>query len=163
MTATNNPFHIECATTREDYDIGRNLFQEYAASLSIDLCFQRFSAELAAIDSMYGPPSGELLLAHVKAELAGCVAIRRYADDDPRTAELKRLYVRETARGLGLGRALVEAALARAEALGYSRVVLDTLPEMQSAQAIYRALGFVEIAEPSEVVRVGLKYFAREL
>lgn len=118
------------------------MFEEYAAALSIDLCFQNFAQELATLSQMYGPPSGALLLAEIDATPAGCVAVRNL---DPTTCELKRLYVRPTHRGHNLGRRLAEAALDTARALGYQRIRLDTLPEMQSAQRLYESLGFKDI------------------
>jgi len=118
------------------------LFEEYAAALSIDLCFQNFAQELATLPQMYGPPSGALLLAEVDATPAGCVAVRNL---DAATCELKRLYVRPTHRGHNLGRHLAEAALETARALGYQRIRLDTLPEMQPAQRLYESLGFHDI------------------
>ena len=118
------------------------MFEEYAAALSIDLCFQNFAQELAALPKMYGPPSGALLLAEIDATPAGCVAVRNL---DAATCELKRLYVRPTHRGHNLGRLLAEAALDTARALGYQRIRLDTLPEMQPAQRLYESLGFRDI------------------
>jgi putative acetyltransferase len=118
------------------------LFEEYAAALSIDLCFQNFAQELATLPQMYGPPNGALLLAEIDAAPAGCVAVRNL---DAATCELKRLYVRPTHRGHNLGRHLAEAALAAARALGYARIRLDTLPEMQTAQRLYESLGFHDI------------------
>lgn len=118
------------------------MFEEYAAALSIDLCFQNFAQELAELPKMYGPPSGALLLAEIEAIPAGCVAVRNL---DPTTCELKRLYVRPTHRGHRLGRRLAEAALEAARALGYQRIRLDTLPEMQPAQRLYESLGFHDI------------------
>ena len=108
----------------------RGFLREYADSLGVDLSFQDFESELA-------DPLGFYQLV-VLAE-AGCVALRRI---DERTCEMKRLYVRPSARGSGLGRRLAEAVIAEARARGYSRMLLDTLPQMTAAQALYRSLGF---------------------
>ena len=118
------------------------MFEEYAAALSIDLCFQNFAEELATLPQMYGPPTGALLLAEIDNAAAGCVAVRSL---DATICELKRLYVRPTHRGHNLGRRLTEAALETARALGYQRIRLDTLPEMQPAQRLYESLGFHDI------------------
>lgn len=117
------------------------LFEEYAASLSFDLGFQGFEAELASLPGEYAPPDGRLLLALAGGEPVGCVALRRHGAE---TAELKRLYVRPAGRGGGAGRTLTAAALDAARAAGYARVVLDTVPGMEAAQALYRTLGFTE-------------------
>ena len=110
----------------------QTLLSEYAEGLQLDLSFQDFEAELADPLGFY-----ELVL------LAddGCVALRRI---DELTCEMKRLYVRPVGRGSGHGRQLAEAVIAEARARGYSRMLLDTLPEMTAAQALYRSLGFRE-------------------
>ncbi|MGZ4388136.1 MAG: GNAT family N-acetyltransferase, partial [Gaiellaceae bacterium] len=121
----------------------RVLLEEYAASLPFDLGFQGFADELAGLPGAYAPPRRRLLLALAGGAPAGCVALRPV---DARTAELKRLYVRPGTRGTGTGRRLTEAAVAAARAAGYERVVLDTVPGMEAAQALYRSLGFTDTA-----------------
>jgi ribosomal protein S18 acetylase RimI-like enzyme len=120
----------------------RDLFREYEASLDVDLCFQGFEDELAALPGKYSRPAGGIWLAVSGSELAGCVAMRPLDAD---RAEMKRLFVRDSFRGLGLGRSLVEQVFAEAAKSGYRRICLDTLPSMKGAIALYRSLGFEEI------------------
>jgi ribosomal protein S18 acetylase RimI-like enzyme len=122
----------------DDVELVRVLFREYADSLGVDLSFQGFAEEVDALPGGYDA----LLVARLGDEPAGCVGVRGLGDG---ICEMKRLYVRRSARGAGLGRALAEAAIERARTLGYKRMRLDTLPTMRTAQALYRTLGFVEI------------------
>lgn len=124
----------------EDIDLVRVLFREYQAFIAVDLCFQSFEEELAALPGRYAPPQGAILIA---GDGAGVVALRAL---DPFTAEMKRLFVRPAVQGTGLGRALAEAVIDVARSRGYSRLRLDTLPQMGTAIAMYRRLGFVDIA-----------------
>ena len=123
----------------------RGLFRAYAAefagSIAEILCLQGFEAEVAGLPGRYGPPSGCLLLAMEGDIPAGCVALRDLGDG---TAEMKRLYVGPGHRGRGFGRLLVEEVVGRAGRMGYRRMVLDSLPEMAGALALYRQHGFVE-------------------
>jgi ribosomal protein S18 acetylase RimI-like enzyme len=117
-----------------DVELVRTLFREYADSLGVDLSFQGFEEELAALPTGY-----DVLLV---AGSDGCVGVRRFEEG---VCEMKRLYVRPSARGTGLGRTLAGAAVDHARALGYRAMRLDTMPAMGEAQALYESLGFVEI------------------
>ena len=124
----------------------REIFREYAAGLAVDLCFQQFDEELASLPGDYSEPRGTLLLAAVDGKVAGCCALRPLDTADyPNAAEMKRLYVRDAYRGIGLGRQLVEATLDAARQAGYSSVLLDTLDDMEAARTLYEGLGFAEI------------------
>jgi ribosomal protein S18 acetylase RimI-like enzyme len=138
----------------------RALFQEYAAGLGIDLCFQRFEEEMAGLPGGYAPPSGRLMLAVEGDDVAGCIALRRLDDE---TCEMKRLYVRPAYRGAGAGRMLAERVLAEAAAAGYRSIRLDTLPSMARAIELYRALGFVPIEPYCHNPVPGAMYLAKEL
>ena len=106
-----------------DWEATRVIFQEYAASLKVDLCFQGFEDELKALPGDYAEPRGALLLAWVDGALAGCCALRPLDGSDySNAAEMKRLYVRPPFRGLGLGRQLTEGILDAARKSGYSCV-----------------------------------------
>ena len=134
------------ASSPDHLAVLRELFQEYAENLAVDLCFQQFDTELATLPGDYADPRGALLLALVDGEPAGCCALRPLdATDYPNASEMKRLYVRRAFRGFGLGRQLAEAALDAARQRGYACVLLDTLDDMESARALYTELGFVEI------------------
>jgi putative acetyltransferase len=134
---------IRMATSADEMEAVRLLFREYAASLGFDLGFQDFERELAALPGRYAPPSGCLLLATAGDEPAGCVALKKLADD---VCEMKRLFVRSGYRGTGLGRKLAEQVIREAKRLGYQAMRLDTIPSvMGSAVALYRSLGFRDI------------------
>jgi putative acetyltransferase len=122
----------------------RELFQEYAQSLGVNLCFQNFEQELAGLPGHYAPPDGRLLLAEYDGQLAGCVALHKWDDG---ICEMKRLCLRPSFRGKGLGRAIAEKIIADASSIGYQRMRLDTIePLMKDAVEMYRKLGFREIA-----------------
>ena len=137
----------------------RELFLEYAQSLGFSLCFQNFDKELAGLPGDYAPPAGRLLLAQYENQLAGCVALHKLdsgsgsefchsseVSDASEFCEMKRLYLRPSFRGKGLGRALAGRIIAEARQIGYRRMRLDTVePVMKDAVAMYRRLGFKEI------------------
>jgi len=131
------------ATTPDDIQNARQLFEEYAASLGFSLCFQSFDQELASLPGKYSAPSGCLLLAYSNEQLAGCIALRQLDTD---TCEMKRLFVRPDFRGARLGKVLVDAIIAEARAIGYKRMCLDTVPgKMDRAIGLYEAIGFRDV------------------
>jgi len=137
-------FRLAHVRSAEEIAAAAALFREYADWLGIDLSFQDFEAELASLPGKYAPPTGELMLAHSPdGDALGCVAVRPL--EAGAVCEMKRLYVRPAARGLGIGRALVAAIIDAAETLGYTQMKLDTLPSMPEALALYKRCGFLEI------------------
>lgn len=133
---------IVTAANAEQFEQARNLFQEYADGLGVDLCFQNFGEELANIETIYAPPGGSLLLAFCDKQIAGCVAVRRL---ETGVCEMKRLFVKQRYRGLQVGKILIAEIVERARELGYERMRLDTLPSMTKAQKLYSSFGFVKI------------------
>lgn len=152
--------HLVVASDAAGFAAGRQLFEEYAASLTVDLGFQNFTQELETLSNRYAAPDGCLVLAYECDAAVGCVGVRRF---DATTAELKRLYVRPAYRGRGAGEVLLTYAIAQARQLGYRRLVLDTLPDMHQARALYVSRGFREIAAYADNPPLGLRYFALDL
>lgn len=132
------------AHSEDEWRLARELIEEYAASLNVDLCFQDLGHELTHLPDEYGPPGGAFLLSAENDVYLGCIGLRRISDG---IGEVKRLYVRPAARGRGAGRLLAEGIIAAAQRLGYARLRLDTLPDMKEAQALYASLGFTAIPE----------------
>jgi ribosomal protein S18 acetylase RimI-like enzyme len=140
-------------------DAVRSLFQEYEAAIGVDLCFQGFADELAALPGKYSRPSGFILLAE-RGEPMGCIALRPASAE---ACEMKRLFVKPECQGLGLGRRLAEACVAEATKIGYKSMRLDTLAHMHSAIALYRSLGFEERDAYYDNPQEGVHYMERKL
>ena len=155
-------FQIAPVRSAEDLAETLRLFDAYVASLGIDLAFQGFAAERAAMPGRYAPPAGELLLARDGAGAPlGCVGLRPIRPDG--CCEMKRLYVSPQGRGLGLGKALMQAVIAEGSRIGYREMRLDTLPDMIAAIAMYRAGGFVPIPPYYDTPVPGTLFLARPL
>ncbi len=148
------------ALTAAEVSTVRTLLREYQELLGIDLSFQDFEAEVNGLPGPYTPPGGRLLIASHGGVPVGCVALRAAG---PSQSEMKRLYVRPTARGVGVGRALVSRVLSEARAIGYSEVVLDTLSTMVEAQRLYEQFDFHDVLPYRPNPIPGTRFLARSL
>jgi ribosomal protein S18 acetylase RimI-like enzyme len=159
---TTPAFTVLSARSPADIADATVLFRAYAASLDVDLAYQGFQAEMAAMPGRYAPPAGELLLARgIGGEPLGAVGLR--AIQPAGCCEMKRLYVAPAARGLGVGAALVDAIAKAAARIGYDELRLDTLPTMTGAIALYRRLGFEEIVPYYDTPVAGTVFLRRRL
>lgn len=127
----------------------RILFSEYVNMLITNdesfkqyLDLQNYDEEVKHLESKYGMPDGRLYLVYCDGKLAGCIGLRKI---DNQNCEMKRLYVRPEFRGKKLGNILIEKIISDAREIGYSYMLLDTLPFLQSAIHIYKKFGFYEI------------------
>ena len=136
-------FDLRAAQFPQELPLVRSLFEEYAQSLGIDLCFQNFADELRCLPGKYQVPQGALLLAWEDGQALGCVAMRPV---DHNRCEMKRLYVRPEARGRQLGLLLAQQICVLARNAGYRQICLDTLPSMLAARQLYDKLGFKPVA-----------------
>lgn len=133
---------FEFITAQDMIEEIKQLFLEYSQSLKIDLAFQNFETEFNTLPGKYGPPDGILILVLVDSKRSGCIALRKISED---ICEMKRLYVRNDYRGLGIGKKLIGMIIEEARKLKYSYIRLDTLPTMKKAQELYTLFGFYDI------------------
>lgn len=127
----------------------RALFSAYTDMLTENdpsfakyLALQNYDDEIAHPEKKYSPPWGRLYLARCEGQTAGCIGLRRL---DEENCEMKRLYVRPEFRGRQIGDRLVRRIIADAREIGYSHMLLDTLPFLESALRMYKRFGFYEI------------------
>ena len=158
------PVQLRRAVQAPEYDAAKRLLLEYQAAIEVDLCFQDFDAELADLPARYTGADAGLWLAWAGALPLGCVALAPAGSPGTAAAELKRLYVRPEVQRQGIGRGLVETALAAAQAAGYASVRLETLTRLRQANRLYEDLGFVEVADFTAGGRAcGTRFLARPL
>jgi len=153
---------IRQAHTAADIAHIRTLFEEYAAWLAVDLCFQGFDDELASLPGAYAPPRGRLYMAGPSDAPHGCIALRPL-DAAAAVGEVKRLYVRPAARGRRLGESLVRRLMEDARAIGYRELKLDTLEWMSDARKLYERLGFAQCSPYYHNPLPGAVYMSRVL
>ncbi|HTJ29408.1 MAG TPA: GNAT family N-acetyltransferase [Acidobacteriaceae bacterium] len=158
-------FRIQSVRTTADIEAVRQLFLDYATSLGVDLSFQDFDEELTALPGRYAPPTGELLLArNAYGKPIGCVALRAMDKEGVvNSCEMKRLYVAPEGRGIGLGKALIDATVRLARRAGYAEMRLDTLPNMAQAIHLYKEAGFEAMTAYYETPLAETLFFRRML
>ena len=123
------------------------LAARYAATPTIVDTYYDNDSYGALIDDLpriHDRPAGDILLADLDGAVVGCAMY--YPLSLPATCEIKRVFVSDSARGHGAGKALMRAAMSRARADGYDRMVLDTMYMLTEAIALYEALGFAPCA-----------------
>jgi carbonic anhydrase len=138
----------------------RQFFRNYAGWLGVDLSFQKFDEEMASLPGAYAAPNGRLFYIENNGQPAGCVGIRPFSEG---LCEMKRLYVSPEQRGFGIGRELALAGIKAAKALGYRKILLDTLPAMRIAVKLYRELGFQESPAYYQTPIEGTMFLALDL
>jgi GNAT superfamily N-acetyltransferase len=152
---------IVAATTNEQIETTRHLFREYETWLDMDLCFQSFEEEMQNLPGKYAPPDGRLYLANIDGEAVGCIALRNIGDG---ICEMKRLFLRDAARGHGLGKELIEKIIADAREIGYAKMRLDTYPpKMGKAVRLYESHGFRSIDAYYDNPHKGVLYMELDL
>jgi ribosomal protein S18 acetylase RimI-like enzyme len=137
-----NQITFQIASSFDEFEGAKKLFEEYVLLLKVDLSFQGFSLELENIQRQYGKPDGGLVLANDGATFIGCCGIRRL---DLEIAELKRMYVKNEFRGQNIGAGLLQRSIEFAKELEYKKIRLDTLENMTKAQQLYSSFGFYKI------------------
>ena len=155
---------IEVRPAQGEADIAsaRALFEDYERWTCVDLSFQNFAEELRTLPGNYAAPGGVLFLAFTETpgQPGGCIAVRRIDEAD---CEMKRLFVSDSFRGLGMGESLATAAIDWAREAGYARMLLDTLPSMGSAHRLYERLGFAETSAYRHNPVPGARFMALSL
>jgi ribosomal protein S18 acetylase RimI-like enzyme len=136
MTNVPTSLQIRRATSEKDLNHIRTLFSEYQNWLGVDICFQGFQEELQNLAEKYDC----ILLARFNDTVCACVGF--CPSDTNKVCEIKRLYVRERFRKLGIARTLVEESLKRAKDAGYLKMQLETLQHLNPAIKLYESLGF---------------------
>ncbi|SYZ73285.1 GCN5-related N-acetyltransferase [Candidatus Zixiibacteriota bacterium] len=152
--------YLRSAHNFTEIDLVKILFMEYAQSFNFENCFQNFDEELAGLPGEYAPPSGQLFLIYDDDTPIGCAALRKI---DREICELKRLYLRPSSRGKGVGRWAVHEIIAIAKTLNYKKLVLDTMPSLKEALALYRSVGFRVMKPPKNDSIRGAIYLELEL
>ncbi|MBZ9556789.1 MULTISPECIES: GNAT family N-acetyltransferase [unclassified Modicisalibacter] len=134
-------FEIVRAVFPDDLEDVLDLYREYVGSTSVDLSFQGNEQEFSQLPEKYGSEESKIFLLKKDGKPVGCAAYRKLNEE---VCEMKRVYVRPSARGDNQGANLVGRVLQEAVMSGYKKICLDVLPEFKAALKLYRSYGFVE-------------------
>jgi putative acetyltransferase len=151
---------VDALAPIEQLELLRALMREYAAMPHTVGRWDSSTADIAALPTPFVAPTGLLLMAQRDGEALGCGALLAL---DRECMEIKRVYVRPAARGLGLGARMTTALMRHAKRLGYSTVRLDTAPELHIARSLYERLGFQPIGAYKGGMRIDTLFFERSL
>lgn len=138
----NTTVEIRAAEHPTDYIDASKLIVEYVTWLGFDLAFQNFDHEMASLPDMYNTRDGGLYVAYLNQQPVGVAGLRRFNETD---AEVKRMFVKDEAKGKGIGKLLLQKCVDSAIRLNYKTIKLDTAAYMHAAIKLYTNHGFVEI------------------
>ena len=148
------------AATEQHFADARTLILEYVEWLNFDLSFQNFDQEMASLPAMYNINDGGLFIAYLNGEPVGVIGLRRLSETE---GEVKRMFVKETARGHSIGKLLLTKCIDTAKVLRYRSLKLDTADFMKAAHKLYIDHGFLEIPAYRYNPQEGARYFELDL
>lgn len=144
--------------TNEDVEVAKTLFAEFDSFLKKQLAeyqkfpwaikyWQNLDKEVKGLPGNYAFPKGCILIANYKNKTAGCVGL---LEESSEVSIMKRLYVREEFRGLGIGKSLVKTIIKHARNVGYKSMCLHTNLLLNPAINLYKSLSFEEVSHNRE-------------
>ena len=154
MEDTNKETSFFICQSKEDFETAKTITKDYMQWLGMDLSFQNIDNEFNVFEKMYAKPEGCFIFALYEGKIAGGVGLRKLEEG---ICEMKRLYVYDDFQGKGIGKLLCNEIISISKSLGYSKMRLDTVSKLKSANKLYDKIGFKEIPKyrknPDETAR----------
>ena len=145
---------------QSDIENTKELIKEYLTWIENDLSFQQIDKELATFPEKYEEPGGSFFIAKDGDTIVGCIGLRKIQNE---VCEMKRLYIKDKYKGIGLGKELIITIIEEAKKKGYRKMRLDTLPKMKAALKLYKEFGFYQIEQYIENPIVGAVFMEKIL